>query len=121
MNWKFWRKTEGAEPGSGLNPFRETGTVGQGWWSPTRWMKRRERERSGRTPQQLEMILSAVKPVRNTLLDDDLEVVRRKTDSRLIYESKAAPESAGRVEKESDRAWERLRGRRLENLKVPTE
>ena len=69
-----------------------------------------------RSPEQLEMILGAVKPVRNSLLDDDVVVVRRKADSRLIFETQ--PAAPSRVEEESDRAWQRLRGRRLDHLKV---
>ncbi len=123
MNWKRW-KVGGRGPvtdGGGLNgpnPFRTPEVAKARWWSPGRWFARRETAHVVRSPQQLEMILGAVKPVRNTLVDDDLEVVRRKGASRLIYESKPVGAQGARMEAESDRAWERLRGRKLDQLKV---
>jgi len=102
------------------NPFGAgAGPARGGWWTRL-WSgpRRAGRERILRSPQQLEMILGAVKPVRNSLVDDDLVVVRRKGESRLIYESLPSPTARPRVEEESDRAWQRLRGRRLDHLKV---
>ena len=123
MNWKRWFgmgrgpvSAVGATPAT--NPFGagQAGRAG-GWMSRLRSSSRRGgRDRILRSPEQLEMILGAVKPVRNSLLDDDVVVVRRKADSRLIFESQ--PMVPSRVEEESDRAWQRLRGRRLDHLKV---
>ena len=104
----------------GPNPFRDRVGAKARWWWPGEWFARRETVHVVRSPQQLEMILGAVKPVRNTLLDDDLEVVRRKGASRLIHESKPGTGTGqgARMDEESDRAWERLRGRKLDHLKV---
>ena len=125
MKWKPWSKNDpdpvptvgvGARP----NPFGVGARASRGGWWSRIWSgpRRPGHERDLRSPEQLEMILGAVKPVRNSLVDDDLVVVRRKADSRLIYESLPSPTARPRVEEESDRAWQRLRGRRLDHLKV---
>ncbi|MFM8421419.1 MAG: hypothetical protein ACKOEQ_15000 [Verrucomicrobiota bacterium] len=69
------------------------------------------------------MILGAVKPVRNPLVDDDVEVVgRRLGGGRLLHETPAAGDARQSwLRAESDRTYERLRGRRLEGMKVGTD
>lgn len=119
MNWKAWwqawrrRRGSGSGPGgrrAGFNPFR---VLLDG-------NRRRESGPAGAT-RQLEMRLQDVKPVRNSLFNDDVEVVKRSR-SRLIYETPGeAMPARGKAEAESDRAWERLRGRRLDTLRVGSE
>jgi hypothetical protein len=64
------------------------------------------------------MILGAVKPVRNPLQEDDVTLVKRRAGSRLLHESSSPLNLKHSVERESDRAWKRLRERRVEDLKV---
>lgn len=117
MNWKAWwqawRRPSGTgarEARAGFNPFR---VLLDG-------NRRRETGAAG-ISRQLEMRLHDVKPVRNSLFDDDVEVVKRSR-SRLIYETPGETGPARRkMEVESDRAWERLRGRRLDTLRVGPE
>lgn len=115
MNWKAWwqawRRPAGRGARAGFNPFR---VLLDG-------NRRRDDAMARGTSRQMEMRLHDVKPVRNSLFDDDVEVVKRSR-SRLIYETPGEAGPAGRkMEAESDRAWERLRGRRLETLRVGPE
>ena len=114
MNWfkrLFRRETSRQATTPVASPMR---AGRRGWWG--RW--RRRGEVPARNPRQLEMLLSGVRPVRNSLLDDDVEVVKRPR-SRLIYETKpASGAQRAHLEEESNRAWERLRGRQLDRLNV---
>lgn len=104
-----------------MNKRRAVGMAGavvRSWWKPWTWFRRATPERITRSAQQLEMILGAVKPVRNPLMDDDVSVVRRPVGSRVLHESQSPVTSRPAVERESDRAWKRLRERRVEDLKV---
>jgi len=94
-----------------------TGVV-QSWWKPWTWFRRDEPVRITRSAQQLEMILGAVKPVRNPLHDDDVALVKRRAGSKLLHESSSPSTLRPAVERESDRAWKRLRNRRVGDLKV---
>lgn len=88
------------------------------WWKPWTWFRSNHPERITRSAQQLEMILGAVKPVRNPLQEDDVTLVKRRAGSRLLHESSSPLNLKHSVERESDRAWKRLRERRVEDLKV---
>jgi hypothetical protein len=88
------------------------------WWKPWTWLHRSGAVRLTRTPEQLEMILGGVRPLRHTLGDDDVEVVRRGGRGRVLHESRPPLTGQPAVEAESDRAWKRLRGRRVSDLKV---
>ena len=92
--------------------------VERAWWKPWTWFHREQPVRITRSSQQLEMILGSVKPVRNPLVDDDVEVVRRRTGSMVLHESRTPTTARPAVEQESNRAWKRLRGRKLNDLKV---
>lgn len=97
----------------------EEGVGGRAWWRPWTWFRRAAPAGFARSPHQLEMILGAVKPVRNGLMDDDVEVVARRGSGRLLHETR--PPGAGldaTMRAESDRRYERLRGRRLEAMRV---
>jgi hypothetical protein len=92
------------------------------WWKPWTWLRRSGAARLTRTPEQLEMILGGVRPLRHTLGDDDVELVRRRgggrVGGRVLHESRPPETGQSAVEVESDRAWKRLRGRRMSDLKV---
>lgn len=88
------------------------------WWQPWTWFRRVQPARITRSAQQLEMILGAVKPVRNSLHDDDVSLVRRSSGSRVLHESRTPTTARPAVERESDRAWKRLRERRTDDAKV---
>ncbi len=88
------------------------------WWKPWTWFRRSGAARLTRTPEQLEMILGGVRPLRHTLGDDDVELVRRRTGTRVLHESSPPQTGQPALEVESDRAWKRLRGRRVSDLKV---
>jgi hypothetical protein len=113
------RQTGKGSAGSGLRQADRTRTIQQParpvrrrWWG---WWKK---DKIVCSPQQLELLLNTVQPVRNTLFDEDVDVVRRSR-SRVIYETKPdAAVTQARLEEESDRTWERLRGRRFATLKT---
>ena len=89
------------------------------WWKPWTWLRWEAQAGFARSPRQLEMILGAVKPVRTGLMDDDVEVVARRGGGRLLHETRmpgAGLDAAMRAE--SDRTYERLRGRRVEAMRV---
>lgn len=88
------------------------------WWRPWTWWRRAEPVGFARSAQQLEMMLGAVKPVRNPLVEDDVELVARRREGRVLHETRMPVSGPTAVEVESDRAWERLRGRRVEQMKV---
>ncbi len=92
--------------------------VDRSWWKPWTWLRRAQPERITRSAQQLEMILGSVKPVRNPLVDDDVSLVRRRADTRVLHETQAPTTAQHAVERESDRAWKRLRERKVSDLKV---
>ena len=107
-----------------MNRRRELGAGrgGKAWWRPWTWFRRSGPPVFAKSPQQLEMILGAVKPVRNGLVDDDVAVVSRGSVGRLLHETRlpsSGTEAAMRAE--SDRRYERLRGRRLETMRVEAE
>ncbi len=62
---------------------------------------------------QGELSLQNVRPLRNTLRDDDIALVERR-QSKVIWETPAA----GTTRKDQGHAWNRLRGRRLDKLVV---
>ncbi len=97
-----------------------TGRWGRDWWRPWAWFRRPASSGFAPSPRQMEMILGAVKPVRNPLLDDDVDVVaRRAGGGRLLHETRpSAGVLESRMQAESDRTYERLRGRRMQALKV---
>lgn len=105
-----------------MNKRREARQGGwtRDWWRPWAWFRRATPSGFAPSARQMEMILGAVKPVRNPLMDDDVDVVtRRLGGGRLLHETRGA--GAGReswMRAESDRAYERLRGRRLEAMRV---
>ncbi len=77
------------------------------------WMFGRNRRREGGPLVQGELLLQNVKPVRNTLRGDDVALVERR-QSKVIWESPVAQAASD----DQELAWNRLRGRRLENLVV---
>ena len=77
------------------------------------WMFGRNRRREGGPLVQGEFLLQNVKPVRNSLRDDDVALVERR-QSKVIWESPVAKAASD----DQELAWNRLRGRRLENLVV---
>lgn len=99
----------------------ESGVALRRWWKPWTWLRRDAPVRITRSAQQLEMILGNIKPVRNPLVDDDVAVVRRRGDARVLHETAAPSGRRAAVEEESDRAWRRLRERRVDHLKVGVE
>ena len=62
---------------------------------------------------QGELSLQNVRPLRNTLRDDDIALVERR-QSKVIWETPAA----GTTRDDQGHAWNRLRGRRLDKLVV---
>lgn len=92
--------------------------VERSWWKPWTWLRRAQPERITRSAQQLEMILGSVKPIRNPLVDDDVSLVKRRSDTRVLHETQAPTTAQHAVERESDRAWKRLRERKVSDLKV---
>ena len=104
-----------------MNRRRDAGAMWavRAWWRPWTWLRRAEPTAFARSPRQLEMILGAVKPVRNGLVDDDVAMVARGGAGRLLHETRSrtgAMEAAMR--EESNRTYERLRGRRMEAMRV---
>jgi hypothetical protein len=77
------------------------------------WMFGKNRRREGGPLVQGELLLQNVKPVRNSLRDDDVALVERR-QSKVIWESPVAKVTNDNQEL----AWNRLRGRRMENLVV---
>lgn len=77
------------------------------------WMFGRNRRREGGPLVQGELLLQNVKPVRNSLRGDDVALVERR-QSKVIWESPVAQAASD----DQELAWNRLRGRRLENLVV---
>lgn len=77
------------------------------------WMFGRNRRREGGPLVQGEFLLQNVKPVRNSMRDDDVALVERR-QSKVIWESPVAKAASD----DQELAWNRLRGRRLENLVV---
>lgn len=111
-----------------MNKRREAGGSrwarwARGWWRPWAWFRRAAPSGFAPSPQQMEMILGAVKPVRNPLMDDDVEVLgRRQGGGRLLHETRGTGDARQSwMRAESDRTYERLRGRRLEGMRVGTE
>jgi hypothetical protein len=51
-------------------------------------------------------------------VDDDVSLVRRRADTRVLHETQAPTTAQHAVERESDRAWKRLRERKVSDLKV---
>ena len=62
---------------------------------------------------QGELSLQNVRPLRNTLRDDDIALVERR-QSKVIWETPGA----GTTRNDQGHAWNRLRGRRLDKLVV---
>ena len=58
------------------------------------------------------------KPVRNPLVDDDVTLVKRRSDTRVLHETQLPTTARHAVERESDRAWKRLRDRKVTDLRV---
>ena len=77
------------------------------------WMFGRNRRREGGPLVQAELLLQNVKPLRNSLRGDDVALVERR-QSKVIWESPVAQAASD----DQELAWNRLRGRRLENLVV---
>lgn len=77
------------------------------------WMFGRNRRREGGPLVQGELLLQNVKPLRNSLRGDDVALVERR-QSKVIWESPVAQAASD----DQELAWNRLRGRRLENLVV---
>ena len=77
------------------------------------WLLGRNRRRDGGPLVQGELLLQNVKPLRNSLRDDDVALVERR-QSKVIWESPVAKATCD----DQELAWNRLRGRRLENLVV---
>ncbi len=130
---------------AGHNPFAaapETSSVrkplfaarstlpGPGLWARMQgWLGLRNGAVAGRrlfsTNDQLELVLGRPQqPARNRNLEIGLPARVRRSDatvgkSKVIYESKpASGADATRMMEESDRAYSRLRGRRLESMRV---
>lgn len=80
-------------------------------WFGWLWGGNRRRER-GRLIQS-EMPLQSVRPVRNNLRDEAVALVERR-QSKVLWETPSS--SAPRADQ--GHAWNRLRGRRLENLVI---
>ena len=95
-----------------------TTDVERSWWKPWTWLRRAPSTRITRSAQQLEMILGSVKPVRNPLVDDDVTLVKRRSDTRVLHETQLPTTARHAVERESDRAWKRLRDRKVTDLRV---
>ena len=104
-----------------MNRRREAGGAGRArsWWRPWTWLRRPGPPGFARSPQQLEMILGGVKPMRNGLVDDDVAVVARGGGGRLLHETRTTgPGVEAALRAESNRMYERLRGRRMEAMRV---
>ena len=115
-------------------PFQARPDPARGsWWTRLRaWIgwpaPSASRRRLFQSSDQLELVLgrSSV-PARNRDLEVGLPARVRRSDttvgqSKVIYESKpTAAIDAARMREESDRAYTRLRGRRLDSLKVGTD
>jgi len=89
------------------------------------WPPASARRRLFPTSNQLELVLGRPNPpARNRNLEIGVSARVRRSDasasiSKVIYESKPATAAdAARMTEESDRAYTRLRGRRLESLRV---
>ncbi len=121
---------------SGRNPFASIHSPVQGGRAGTRywlgwlcWSDWRSRSGARRrlfsNVEQLELVLGRPRlPVRNHPLEVGQPVQTRRSGpaaggSKVIYESPpAVAVDATRMMEESDRAYERLRGRRLETMRV---
>ncbi len=77
------------------------------------WLFGGNRRRETGPLVQGELSLQNVRPLRNTLRDDDIALVERR-QSKVIWETPAA----GTTRNDQDHAWNRLRGRRLDKLVV---
>ena len=77
------------------------------------WLLGGNRRRENGRLVQGELLLQNVRPVRNDLRHDDLTLVERR-QSKVLYET---PATAAARDDQSY-AWNRLRGRKLENLVV---
>ena len=123
-----------AAPGQSVprKPLFATGTPAPQralWARIQTWLGRPEgtiaRRRLFSTNDQLELVLGRPQqPARNRNLEIGLPARVRRSDttvgkSKVIYESKpASAADATRMMEESDRAYARLRGRRLESMRV---
>jgi len=133
-----------APVGTGKNPFAAPGeppgrtplfmpgpnsAPGSLWSRAVAWVKwpanSGARRRLFPTNDQLELVLGRPKPpARNRNLEIGLPAHVRRSDvaaskSKVIYESKpAATADATRMMEESDRTYSRLRGRRLDSMRV---
>ena len=90
-------------------PRRET-KARRSWFG---WLFGGNRRRETGPLVQGELSLQNVRPLRNTLRDDDIALVERR-QSKVIWETPAA----GTTRKDQGHAWNRLRGRRLDKLVV---
>lgn len=120
-----------AEP-TGRKPLFMPGRIsppGSFWSRAAAWLgwpvRAGARRRLFPTNDQLELVLGRPNPpARNQNLEIGLPASARRSDaaariSKVIYESKpASAADAARMMEESDRAYERLRGRRLDSLRV---
>ena len=77
------------------------------------WLFGGNRRRETGPLVQGELSLQNVRPLRNTLRDDDIALVERR-QSKVIWETPAA----GTTRNDQGHAWNRLRGRRLDKLVV---
>jgi hypothetical protein len=109
-------RVTGWKPRAGGAVLISQGRKRTGW----RWGRGRKSQEK-RSPQQLELLLNGVRPVRNTLLDDDVEMVRRGKTTVIFETQPAELKAQARLEEESDRTWARLRGRRLNRMEVRTD
>ena len=128
--------TSSPAPLSGHNPFASVHSSAPGgrtgaryWLGWLRWFDWRSRSGARRrlfsNVEQLELVLGRPRmPVRNHPLEEGQPVQTRRSGpaaggSKVIYESPpAVAVDATRMMEESDRAYERLRGRRLETMRV---
>jgi hypothetical protein len=113
-------KPEPGAPATGRpSPFG-LATAVTGFVKPKRswfgWLWGGNRRRDPVRLVQGELLLQNVRPVRNDLVNDDVALVERR-QSKVLYQT---PEIAS-ARDDQGHAWNRLRGRKLENLVVKTD
>jgi len=74
------------------------------------------RRRQGQGFIQGELTLPEVQPVRSDLFEDDVELVRRRKETRLIHETRPEPSTPGRIDPEL--AINRLRRRGSQEIRT---
>lgn len=97
-------------PVSVARPMSPLPKAGRSWLG---WLFGGNRRRETGPLVQGELSLQNVRPLRNTLRDDDIALVERR-QSKVIWETPAA----GTTRDDQGHAWNRLRGRRLDKLVV---